>query len=67
MKPKSRKIKVPCSICQQDYDGMGNDAKPVNEGRCCDECNWRIITPIRLQIVIRHVQGKVTIETDEDA
>jgi hypothetical protein len=40
-----------CSICQQDYEGMGNSAEPVNHGRCCDQCDWRIITPIRIEMI----------------
>ena len=28
-----------CSICKEDFDGFGNNAEPVNDGRCCDLCN----------------------------
>lgn len=28
-----------CSICQHPYGGFGHNAWPVNEGRCCDDCN----------------------------
>ena len=34
-----------CSVCGQDYIGWGNNAWPINDGRCCDPCN---------QIVIMH-------------
>lgn len=37
-----------CSICQQDYIGWGNNAEPVNEGRCCDMCNSAIVVPARI-------------------
>jgi hypothetical protein len=28
-----------CSICGNEYEGWGNNAQPINDGRCCDECN----------------------------
>lgn len=27
-----------CSICGKKYDGFDNNARPINNGRCCDEC-----------------------------
>jgi hypothetical protein len=47
-----------CSICQQPYTGFGNNAQPVNDGRCCDECNWRIVTPVRIQNLMRRAMAK---------
>ena len=48
-----------CSICGStiqplcDPDGtvlwdQGNNAAPVNDGRCCDTCNWEVVIPRRL-------------------
>ena len=37
-----------CSICGNRYLGFGNNAKPVNEGRCCDTCNLTQVVPMRL-------------------
>jgi hypothetical protein len=37
-----------CSICGADYEGWGNNAHPVNAGRCCDQCNWKVVVPARL-------------------
>ena len=28
-----------CSICFEEYRGYGNNAQPINDGQCCDECN----------------------------
>ena len=40
-----------CCICGKKYTGFGNNAYPVdNEGRCCDECNVRIVIPIRIMM-----------------
>lgn len=38
-----------CSICGKLYTGFGNNARPVNDGRCCDKCNWEVVVPRRLQ------------------
>ena len=53
--------KVKCSICSgyikplKDKDGNivwedGNNAEPINDGRCCDDCNWSVVIPERLRI-----------------
>ena len=54
-------VQVPpkCSICgvplkpwHPGSSGYGNNAEPVNSGRCCDECNWKVVVPLR----IKHMQ-----------
>ena len=42
-----------CCLCGKDYEGYGNNAQPVCEGRCCDHCNLSIVIPER----IRRLQG----------
>ena len=37
-----------CSICGKEYQGYGNNAQPVNNGRCCDMCNFSVVIPTRL-------------------
>ena len=32
-----------CSICGTRYQGYGNNAQPINKGRCCDDCNSLVI------------------------
>ena len=33
-----------CSICKEDMIGkFGHNAQPINDGRCCDECNNLVI------------------------
>ena len=44
-----------CSICGQNYEGYGNNAHPINDGRCCDECNATIVVPTRMQ---NHIEGR---------
>ena len=45
-KNKNQKI---CSICGKSYEGYGNNAQPVNNGRCCDKCNATVVIPRRIQ------------------
>jgi len=44
----TEKTKKTCSICQNEYIGWGNNAWPVNDGRCCDDCNGLHVLPERL-------------------
>lgn len=42
-----------CSICQNEIQPVGdwtqgNNAEPVNDGRCCDQCNATVVIPARL-------------------
>lgn len=38
-----------CSINpQHTYEHFGNNAEPVNSGRCCDECNISVVIPARI-------------------
>tara|TARA_R110001592_G_scaffold75277_2_gene228033 strand:- start:165 stop:320 length:156 start_codon:yes stop_codon:yes gene_type:complete len=32
-----------CSICGGLFQGYGNNAKPINGGRCCDSCNKKVL------------------------
>jgi hypothetical protein len=38
-----------CSICKESFRGMGNNAEPINDGRCCDICNDIKVIPARLK------------------
>ena len=44
-----------CSICGQEIIpnpitgwAEGNNAQPVNDGRCCDDCNSNVVLPRRI-------------------
>jgi hypothetical protein len=38
-----------CSICSGPIVGFGNNARPVNDGLCCDRCNERVVLPALLE------------------
>ena len=37
-----------CSICNESFEGFGNNAEPINDGRCCDFCNTFVVIPTRI-------------------
>jgi hypothetical protein len=57
--PKPRPVPGPeatplqCSICEGPIQvhgtwTQGHNAQPVNDGRCCDDCNAQVVIPRRL-------------------
>jgi hypothetical protein len=38
-----------CSICNGPIVGFGNNAQPVNDGRCCDRCYSETVVPERVR------------------
>lgn len=44
-----------CSVCGNDIDvqpngwTQGNNAQPINSGRCCSVCNTTVVIPQRLR------------------
>ena len=57
MKRQQKREAVLCSICgctiadraKNPLWLLGNNAAPVNNGRCCDVCNDLVVIPARLQ------------------
>jgi hypothetical protein len=44
-------VKV-CSICTGAIVGFGNDAQPINDGRCCDRCHAERVIPERARRIL---------------
>lgn len=43
-----------CVLCGDEiYDGIGNNAQPVDDGRCCDVCNTTIVIPRRIMNMVK--------------
>jgi len=40
-----------CTICKQTITGYGNNAQPINDGRCCDNCNTGHVVPLRIALL----------------
>jgi hypothetical protein len=41
-----------CSICNGAIVGLGNDAQPINDGRCCDRCHAECVIPERARRIL---------------
>ncbi len=39
-----------CSICGKEITRYGNSIYPLEGGRCCDECNMKVVMPVRVFI-----------------
>ena len=37
-----------CVICRRKFEGHGNNALPIKEGKCCDKCNQEVVVPFRI-------------------
>lgn len=40
--------KQTCCMCGKKFEGYGNNASPVVEGCCCDDCNRNVVIPARI-------------------
>jgi hypothetical protein len=47
-----------CSICGCSYRGFGNNAAPINDGRCCDDCNTSRVIPARIAGIQQAVRAR---------
>jgi hypothetical protein len=47
-----------CSICGCSYRGFGNNAAPINDGRCCDDCNASRVIPARIAGIQQAVRAR---------
>ena len=44
----AKKRRQLCCFCKKEIIGFGNNAQPVRDGQCCDECNLSIVIPARM-------------------
>ena len=42
-----------CILCGDKFEGFGNNAEPLAEGKCCDDCNSKVMRE-RLKIAGAH-------------
>ncbi len=47
MNSESEEEEEICVLCRKLIEGHGNNAQPLHEGRCCDECNVTKVIPER--------------------
>ena len=46
----NKQINNECPICGRELKGVGNNADPLPLANVCDECNTKLIIPLRLAI-----------------
>lgn len=52
-----------CSICFNEIENKngwdkGNNAEPINNGRCCDICNETVVIPARINLIYGQIDKK---------
>ena len=53
-----------CSICGKEIIGTGNSTAPLQRGKCCDECNFKKIVPIRMYLNGMNKNQLLVLNTD---
>lgn len=43
--------KLKCVLCKCELEGYGNNAEPLAVGKCCDVCNYKVITK-RMRLIL---------------
>lgn len=56
-----------CSICFSEIEKVGdwdsgNNASPVNTGRCCNTCDNAVVIPARLRTMLEKIPQSVYID-----
>jgi hypothetical protein len=49
-----------CIICRKATNGFGNNAAPVKDGRCCDDCNSNVVIPTRIAAIYASIAADKT-------
>lgn len=49
-----------CILCGKEFDGWGNNAWPIKDGICCDDCNAEKVIPVRLAKMYKKEESKMT-------
>jgi hypothetical protein len=55
--PEKRARNSLCSLCGQHYSGYGNNAFPIEYGRCCDICFYLMVIPARHRVYFNRMHG----------
>jgi hypothetical protein len=66
-----QKTPGPCTLCGGPIAVVGtwvwgNNAEPFNHGRCCDDCNQRLVIPMRMRR-LNEGRDPRAVETDMDS
>ena len=62
-----------CSICHRPIDvgpggwTGGHNASPVNDGRCCTDCNQLVVIPARIELMFKKKSPEATAAEGEQS
>lgn len=63
---ESEEPEAECCICHKHFKGYGNNPYPVAEdGRCCDECNIKVVIPARINQLGKGVPSDIDFDDEE--
>ena len=46
-----------CCFCQKSAGRFGNNAQPICADKCCDDCNFRFVFPVRLSGITKESEN----------
>jgi len=46
-------------MCHDAFSGWGHNADPITKGRCCDDCNIKVIKARILVLKELHAKGLI--------
>lgn len=55
-----------CCICGKEIEGYGNNPMPVAGTACCDECNNKVIVPLRVFLTTLRAQNLAILITGSE-
>jgi hypothetical protein len=53
-----------CDICNKKFSGYGNNPAPLRASICCDECNLKIVMPLRFYESIKEPSNALLFKQD---
>ena len=54
-----------CIICNTQIKGWGNNANPVQNGRCCNDCNTEVVIPYRIEAMKKGLYKTIKIDPNK--
>ena len=46
-----------CVLCKKKFIGYGNNAQPLANGLCCDDCNIDVVVARNIDVVVARIKN----------
>lgn len=53
-----------CDICNKKFEEFGNNPAPFSGNRCCNECNNKLVVPLRIYQVTKDPTSAILFQAD---